>query len=322
MIRLDEIGFYTISEKRAETCSSRSPIIRAELLVTNKCNLKCPYCRGIRKDWGGEMSFPLAQSWLNILGQHQLKNVRFSGGEPTLYPFLSQLIKGCVNLGVERIAISTNGTVPIYFYKKLIEQGVNDFSISLDSGCCATGEKMTGGIKGSWLKASQAIKELSRLAYVTVGIVFTEENVDEVSDTVNFIESLGPSDIRIIPSAQYNKGMELLCLKDTRLPILKYRMSRQTSIRGLENVDSGKCSLVLDDLAIYGAYHFPCVIYFREGGEPIGRIGDGFRIEREEWFKEHDSWKDVICRNNCLDVCKQYNNFAEQVDLQDGGGRK
>lgn len=36
------------------------------------------------------------------------------------------------------------------------------------------------------------------------------------------------------------------------------------------------------------------------------------RIERLEWFKNHDCKKDKICRNNCLDVCIDYNNKYQQ----------
>lgn len=307
-MNLGEIGFYTLSEERVRTASATSPIIRAELLLTNKCNLHCPYCRGIRNDWGGEMSLPLAQDWLTLLGQHELKNVRFSGGEPLLYPLLDILVKGCTRLGVERIAISTNGTGQMEDYKKLICLGVNDFSISLDAACCSVGEVMTGGCKDAWEKTSSTIKELSKLTYVTVGIVFTEVNVGQVSEIIKYVQSLGPADIRIIPSAQYNQGMDMLQVQFLGYPILQYRMSKTRNIRGLEKGDTHKCSIVLDDLAIYGQWHFPCVIYFREGGDPIGKIRENFRLERKKWSEDNDIWKDNICQKNCLDVCKEYNN--------------
>jgi len=307
-MKLEDIGFYTLSDKRAKSCSEESPLARAELLVTDKCNFKCPYCRGIRKDWGGEMSLPLAQEWLGIFGEHNLQNVRFSGGEPTLYPFLGVLVKGCRNIGVSRIALSTNGSAPLGFYRELVRLGVNDFSISLDAGCCSVGEVMSGGKRGSWETASNSIRELSKITYVTVGVVLTEENVGGVLGIVDYVESLGPSDIRIIPSAQYNRGMELLKGRSASSPILKYRISGEKKVRGLEAGDVGKCSIVLDDLAVYGRWHFPCVIQFREGGDPIGEIGGNMRMERKRWSDGHDSLDDPICRDNCLDVCKEHNN--------------
>ena len=45
-MRLEEIGFYTLSDERAKNVSSTSRMQRTEMLVTGRCNFSCPYCRG------------------------------------------------------------------------------------------------------------------------------------------------------------------------------------------------------------------------------------------------------------------------------------
>ena len=249
-----------------------------------------------------------------------LKNVRFSGGEPALYPWLDRLVRRCKLNGVERIAVSTNGSFPFDYYQHLIECGVNDFSISLDSGCCSIGEEMAGGIRGSWDKVVENIRRLSQLTYVSVGMVFTKENFDTCVDDVMFTHSLGVSDIRVIPSAQYNKALsklgELPSEVLDKYPILKYRINhirQQVSVRELQSGDSHKCPLVLDDMAIAGKWHFPCIIYLREGGEPIGEIDPWMRERRKDWYDNHDTHNDRICSGNCLDVCRDYNNKVEEI---------
>ena len=47
-MKLEKIGFYTLSDKRAKSVTIKSPIQRGELILTDKCNLKCPYCRGLK----------------------------------------------------------------------------------------------------------------------------------------------------------------------------------------------------------------------------------------------------------------------------------
>jgi hypothetical protein len=79
-------------------------------------------------------------------------------------------------------------------------------------------------------------------------------------------------------------------------------------VRGLGPGDPDRCGLVLDDVASCGDEHFPCVIYMRESGAPIGKIGPTMRADRERWWREHDVKSDPICSNNCLDVCVDYNN--------------
>ncbi len=314
-MRLDDIGFYTLSENRAKTSSDISPIFRAEIILTDRCNLKCPYCRGIKKGFTGDMSLPFGKYIIQTLGEYDLRNIRFSGGEPTLYPYLEDLVEASKKIGVERIAISTNGTAPLDFYKHLIKIGVNDFSISLDAGCCSIGKVMTGGNSWAWSKASETIKELSKLTYVTVGMVFNESNINHVEESIKWVDSLNPKDIRIIPSAQYNKAIKKISDLPFQLigkyPILRYRVSNlvdKIPFRGISKQDSKKCYLVLDDLAILGNYQFPCIIYLREQGNPIGKFDEDFRKKRLDWFHEHNVSKDKICSKNCLDVCRDHNN--------------
>jgi MoaA/NifB/PqqE/SkfB family radical SAM enzyme len=315
-MKLEDIGFYTLSENRAKSVNRNTPIMRAEILLTDRCNLKCPYCRGMKNR--GDLFLPYVQDTLSSFFKYGLVNVRFSGGEPTLYPQLKELVSGCVSSGVKRIALSTNGTANLKLYKDLIKAGVNDFSISLDSGCCATGEKMTGGIKESWNKAVETIKYVSKYSYTTCGVVFNELNYSEADKTIKFIDSLGVSDIRIIPSAQYNKALKNLASLPVpirnKYPILNYRITnllKNRNFRGIKKSDCHKCYLTLDDVAVSGNYQYPCIIYLREYGSPISTMGENFREKRVEWFKQHNTYEDNICRNNCLDVCVDYNNRVD-----------
>ncbi len=322
-MRLEDIGFYTLSENRAQTSSEISPIMRAEIILSDKCNLSCPYCRGIRKEFRGDISLPFGKYIIQTLGEHKLKNIRFSGGEPTLYPYLEDLIIACKKTEVEHIAISTNGTAPLDFYKHLIKIGVNDFSISLDAGCCSVGKIMTGGNSWAWDKASETIRELSKLTYVIVGMVFNEINLNYVEEAITWVDSLNPKDIRIIPSAQYNKAIGKINNLPFQLvgkyPILKYRVHNlinRVPFRGIRKNDSKKCYIVIDDLAILGNYQFPCIIYLREQGKPISKFDEDFRKKRFEWYQHHDVSKDKICSKNCLDVCRDFNNRAKYYDTE------
>jgi len=248
-----------------------------------------------------------------------LRNVRFSGGEPTLYPDIGRLVDYCVEGGVERIAISTNGTASLRLYDDLLARGVNDFSISLDSGCCSIGDKMAGK-NGAWETAVASIRHLTPLTYVTVGMVFTDDNIEECIDAVKFVHGLGVADIRIIPAAQQNRVLTQLCALPQDVldahPILHYRIlnaQESVPVRGLNREDSHKCWLALDDIATAGGYHFPCVIYLREQGDYIGKMSDTVRMDRAKWISHHDTHMDKICKANCLDVCRDYNNRYEQL---------
>lgn len=313
MDKLENIGFYTLENERAKNSSITSPLWRCELLVTRKCNFNCPYCRKTGPQ--ENLTFENAKHVIDCWANEGLQNVRFSGGEPTIWPHLIDLVDYTNSIcDIRNIAISTNGSKDSEYYDKLINAGVTDFSISLDACCSSTGDMMSG-VQGSWQKVIDNIKHLSRRTYVTVGVVLTENNENELPGIIYFAHNLGVADIRIISAAQWNEQNPLNVKIDSDItnkhPILKYRLDHLCSgrnVRGIQENDFHKCPLVLDDMAVMDGKHYPCIIYMREGGKEIGKVGHNMRKEREKWFENTDTSKDPICRKNCLDVCIDYNN--------------
>lgn len=320
-MKLEEIGFYTLSDERAKNASENSQMKRCEMIITEYCNFKCLYCRGLKDKIYGERDVKqlnLEEIKHNIdlwCLNEPLENIRFSGGEPTLHKDIVEIVSYAKSKGIKRIAVSTNGSNKIKLYEELIKVGVNDFSISLDACCAEDGDKMAGNIKDSWNTVIKNIEIISKLTYVAVGVVLTPENIDRTIDIIYFANKLGVSDIRIISAAQWNKPIPRLNeveqeIKDVH-PILNYRIkhfAEGRNVRGITKNDSKKCALILDDSIIAGDYHFPCVIYMREGGDAIGKVSKNMRFERNEWLKKHNCFDDKICREMCLDVCRDYNN--------------
>jgi len=149
-----------------------------------------------------------------------------------------------------------------------------------------------------------------------VGIVVFNKNLNELQKTVDLAISLGVSDVRIISAAQWNKPINLTELQEWQYPILAYRVNNMKigrNVRGIKENDNHKCPLVLDDMAVENGLHYPCIIYLRENGKPIGKVNGDTRKDREEWYLNHDCYTDDICRNNCLDVCVDYNNRVREM---------
>lgn len=251
-----------------------------------------------------------ARKIVNLWADDGLRNIRFSGGEPTLYHGLKELVELAKARGIARVALSTNGSASAAQYRELISAGVDDFSVSLDACCAEDGDKMSGGRKGAWETVVANIRLLSPETYVTVGVVLTAENAARTEEIIRFADSLGVSDIRVIPAAQDGCKLPTIAVAEDLLekyPILRYRETNLRKGKAVRGNPVKRCGLVLDDMAAMGKDHYPCIIYMREGGAPIGEIGPMMREERADWYKNHDCTTDPICAGNCLDVCVDYN---------------
>jgi len=338
-INLNSIGFYTLSNERVTQLSPTSPMWRCELILTDNCNFNCTYCRGLQLHQMGDMSMEQAKESLGYWIDEGLKNVRFSGGEPLLWKGLEELVEWTRDQGVERIAVSSNGSAGVQIYGRLVKAGVNDFSISLDA-CCSNGfHDMSQYPDPDWTKENRIspwtrivenIKLLSEDTYVTVGVVLTEENIDEILGIISFAGDLGVDDIRIIPSAQWDASLadaisngsalhERVQTIISRSPILRYRWENIRAgrhVRGIRDVDSKRCYFPIDDSVIVQGFHYPCVIYMREHGEPIGAVGPDMRHDRIAWAENHNAKEDPICKANCLDVCIDHNNRCSAYDSE------
>jgi len=319
-MRLEDIGFYTLSDERAKSTSPTSQMKRCEMIINEYCNFKCPYCRGlaemvfdnrIKKELSIEEIKRNIDLWCDGL---PLENIRFSGGEPTFHKHIVQAVEYARQSGVKRVAISTNGSNKRKIYERLLAAGCNDFSISLDAADAETGDRMAGNISGAWAKVVRNIEWISQRTYVTVGVVLEPENIEGFIQIVEYASSLGVSDIRVIPSAQWDQPLPGLANINQsildRHPILRYRVNNfilGKRIRGLTETSAKSCPLVLDDSVIAGEDHYPCVIYMREQGQPIGKVSETMRQERVDWLKRTNTHQELICKNNCLDVCVDYN---------------
>jgi len=107
----------------------RQPIY-ANILLTHRCNLRCFYCN----TWKARVPELGFNEWKKILDKLRRLGViyvGFTGGEPLLHPDVFKILNYAVEKGFI-VGITSNGTLPLEKYERLIETGVHRISISLD----------------------------------------------------------------------------------------------------------------------------------------------------------------------------------------------
>ncbi len=108
------------------------------LAVTDKCNLRCFYCmpeEGIKFVKKAELlSYEELLRIIRMLAQNGLRKVRITGGEPFLRKDLMYFLRELVAIeGIEKVAVTTNGTLTLPYLDELLELGIRSFNLSIDS---------------------------------------------------------------------------------------------------------------------------------------------------------------------------------------------
>lgn len=314
------LNWETLSDDRARNVRPNREIRRAAFIVTGACNFACPYCKTLGGDRAPTMKQDKASALLADLICHGLKELRLSGGEPTLVPWLPLLVAQAKSAGV-RIAVSTNGYSSPETYAALVQAGVSEFSISLDSVDPEEADFLSGGRSNVLASVERTIRQVIGLgSSVYVGMTCSASRRG-LKATVDKAVDLMVTDIKIMSPAQEGSLVDTSWLDSVtaaRFPFLAWRAGnfRQgRNVRGLDHRDSPKCSLVLDDVTIAGDFHYPCNVYFREGGLPIGKVGssESMLAERALWCQGHDSLRDPICSTMCMDLLRVYNNRVMEL---------
>jgi cyclic pyranopterin phosphate synthase len=106
--------------------------------VTDRCNFRCRYCMPVEGlPWlpkSDILSYEEIREVVTQLAPLGLKRIRITGGEPTIRPQLSTLVRFIHEVaGVEDIALSTNGVKLPELAHELASAGLNRVNISADS---------------------------------------------------------------------------------------------------------------------------------------------------------------------------------------------
>ena len=183
----------------------------ARISLTDKCNLRCVYCMPEDKVYENNLindtlSFNDYKFIINGLSHVGIKKIKFTGGEPLLYPHLIELIKYAhYECNIDDISITTNGIGLNEIAYELKRSGLKSVNISLDSLKSYKYKSITrGGNLTDVLKSINRCLELGIKVKINC-VVIKRFNDDEVYD---FIEMANyyPIDVRFIELMPLGEG--------------------------------------------------------------------------------------------------------------------
>ncbi len=154
------------------------------ILLTEKCNLHCPMCiRG--KQQGRTIDYSQLKL-LSFVSRIQDDVIILTGGEPTLHPQFSEIVRYFSNK-CKLVVVTTNGTTN-YDYKKLEDIKNLHIQISID-GDIHEHDQIRG--EGSYKRSFQCLKLLNSLKMkFSVATVANRYNISSLDQLVNKLSML------------------------------------------------------------------------------------------------------------------------------------
>ena len=198
------------SFKRAMADNAFFRLDKVKIKIIDRCNLRCLKCNHWlpERHLGPNRQEPLTTiEWLDTARQLIELGVRkaaFTGGEPTLFPGLKDVIN-CLSASGVRCSMTTNGTLLNgRLPGELVAAGLSQIRFSVD-GPVAELHDRSVGVAGSFERLISAIKQVRREAKaagqkvrLNFNTVVSDININHLAPMVSLAAELGVTQILLM----------------------------------------------------------------------------------------------------------------------------
>lgn len=182
--------------------------------LLDQCNLLCKYCY-MSAAPTREAILPLKLVTRSIKEAKKIgiKGIWLSGGEPFLYPELSEVINSAAKQNALKINISTNGTLIGKNEATLLKATNVNVGVSID-GPEMYQDKISG-VVGAFKQASRGIEHLTSAGVLTgIVSVICKDNLAMLPWLVEWAADMGVKSLTAQPLLQFGRGLDI---KDKKL---------------------------------------------------------------------------------------------------------
>jgi len=202
-------------ETTAPFSAKPSAPYRMDLAITYRCNNNCSHCYNARSRQYPELSLDEWKKVIDRVWDQRIPHIVFTGGEPTLYPHLTELIAYAEQLGVIT-GLNTNGRklADPAFVQSLVDAGLDHVQITLESHDAAIHDNMVAA-RGAWEETVAGVRNVvASPLYIMTNTTLLTHNSPTVKETLEFLGELGVPTVGLNALIYSGKGEEV----DTGLP--------------------------------------------------------------------------------------------------------
>ncbi len=197
-------------ETTAPFSAKPSAPYRMDLAITYRCNNNCSHCYNARSRQYPELSLEEWKAVIDRVWDQRIPHIVFTGGEPTLYPHLTELIAYAESLGVIT-GLNTNGRklADPAFVQSLVDAGLDHVQITLESHDPAIHDLMVAA-KGAWEQTVAGVRNvIASPLYIMTNTTLLTHNSPYVKETLRFLGELGVPTVGLNALIYSGKGEEV-----------------------------------------------------------------------------------------------------------------
>lgn len=165
---------------------------RMDLALTYRCNNDCSHCYNARSRLFPEMTPERWKRVIDRLWEIGIPHIVFTGGEPTLFGELPELIAYAQEKG-QLTGLNTNGRrlSDRKYLEELIQAGLDHVQITLESHDSVIHDAMVRA-NGAWKQTVNGIRNvLDSPLYVMTNTTMLKDNSPSLPETLAFLADLG-----------------------------------------------------------------------------------------------------------------------------------
>lgn len=329
-----------------ERLDGHTPLHRLTVFLTYRCNLRCSFCKTVPLPLSGGAPDFTVESFERVLDAHAdtpIRHVHLTGGEAPLHRDASAIVRIARAHGVTAVSTTSGGALAPAIYERLLDAGLTEIRVSISALDGRMAEEM-GGNARAWARTMATIARLAELRrsgrafHLVLNAVVGRRNRERLPELVRHLVGLGPDDVKLIQLVQERRTLgdfpgrarviaeiedDLRALPPRAFPLLRLKLGTifEPDAIGLrraaetENPEEWRCYVALTERTVDSDRYYPCSVYLREGGAPLGRIDDPIDVQRAKlaaFARMGRCLEDPICREYCLHCTREFNVAANR----------
>ena len=166
----------------------------ATLEITNNCNLRCRHCYGsYGRELNQQLSLNQCKKIISDLATIKINILEITGGDPSVHPDISDIIRYALQQGIPKVMLLTNGVYMSNSLQRVLVENKNNIFVqidlhSLDSSYFDWFTQSCGNLE----KVKNNILTLTNEGVnIRVASIFTSKNINEIFQIAEWCHDSG-----------------------------------------------------------------------------------------------------------------------------------